>query len=214
MIVLLAFISTSLSAQQLRSIGVEVGGNLIEKISSSGVDSPNYSAGLNLEYEICKLLSINTGISYNKYGSHTHYTPFSDIPETRYDDMWNMTAYKINTYAIPLTAKINTKFFSLQIGAQGEKTIYQTPTVSVRPLAKEDVDFENYAQENLRAYNVSAIGGIVFKRNFGEKIEMWARPSAQYFFNPIYTNGGFADTNWAYSFKVGANYLLNNKTKK
>ena len=210
LIVLFATMSFSLSAQGIRSIGVEASGIVIEQISSSGTDGTNYSLGLNLEYEVCNLLSFVVGGKYNRYGVHTHYT--EPLPrqgnETPFAGMTQLSKYKINSYAIPVSAKINTKFFSLQFGAQGDWTIFQTPQKSFQPIPQEDIDFENYSQDDLRKFNISAIAGIQFRRMFGENIEMFARPSVQYFFNPIYTNGGFEGVNMAYSISVGANYLL------
>ncbi len=210
LVVLFTIMSFSLSAQGFRSIGVEASGMVVEQISSSGVNGTNYSLGLNLEYEVCDLLSFVVGGKYNKYGSHIHYTP-AVIPgseDPRPDSWTTKTQYKINSFAVPVTAKINTKYFSLQFGAQGDMALFQTPTVNNLPLPKEDLDFENYAQEDLRKFNVSAIAGIQFKRNFGSNIEMFARPSVQYQLNPFYTNGGFEDVKMIYSFAVGANYLL------
>ena len=186
---------------------------MVKEISSSGVNGTNYALGLNLEYEVCDLLSFVVGAKYNKYGSHIHYkdSPFNDeSPNTGWIEK---SMYKINSYAVPLTAKFNTKYFSLQFGAQGDMFVYQSPEVTQKVIAKEDLDFENYSQNDLRKYNLSAIAGIQFKRNFGDNIEMFARPSVQYMFNPFYTNGGFDDVKMVYSFSVGANYLLGVKHK-
>ncbi len=208
LVALFAIMSFSLSAQGFRSIGVEASGIVVEQISSSGVNGTNHSFGLNLEFEACDLLSFVLGAKYNKYGSHIHYTIPPNNDESPVGEMIQKSQYKINSFAIPLTAKINTKYFSFQFGAQGDMMIYQSPEVYFLPLPREDLDFENYAQSDLRKFNVSAIAGIQFKRMFGDNIEMFARPSAQYFFKPFYTNGGFKDVNMAYSFTVGANYLL------
>ena len=213
LVALFAIMSFSVSAQGFRAIGVEASGIVVEQISSSGVNGTNYSLGLNLEYEVCDLLSFVVGAKYNKYGSHVHYTDAPFRPESSFNDFTQMSQYKINSFAVPVTAKINTKYFSLQFGAQGDMFNFQTPEVKFLPLPKEDLDFENYSQDDLRKFNLSAIAGIQFKRNFGDNIEMFARPSAQYFFKPFYTNGGFQDVKMAYSFTVGANYLLGTKHK-
>lgn len=208
LVVLFAMMSLSLSAQGFRSIGVEYSGMVVEQISSSGVNGTNFSVGLNTEYEVCDLLSFTVGAKYNKYGSHIHYTTPPNIEESPFGEMTQKNQYKINSYAIPVTAKFNTKYFSLQVGAQGDMFNFQTPQVTYSALAKEDLDFENYSQDDLRKFNLSAIAGIQFRRMFGDNIEMYARPSVQYMFKPFYTNGGFEDVKMVYSFSIGANYLL------
>lgn len=208
LVVLFAISTFTLSAQGIRAFGLEYSGIVVEEISSSGVNGTNYALGANLEYEVCDLLSFTVGAKYNKYGSHIHYTTPPSNDESPIAGMTLKSQYKINSWAVPVTAKLNTKYFSLVLGAQGDMTIFDTPTESYLPIAEEDLDFENYAQSDLRKYNVSAIAGIQFRRMFGDNIEMYARPQAQYFLNPFYTNGGFKDVKMAYSVSIGANYLF------
>lgn len=207
--VFISCINNISSAQSTNLIGIEYGGMLIPKISSSGVHSSNYSFGIFSETEISNNWSIGYGLKYLKYGSHTYYDPLWGTALNGISEVLvSQQQYSIHNVGICITGKYRTKYAGVFVGIQPEKALFNGYTTTQRIIPLEDIRNENYPQNALRTFNVSLIGGFDFRRKFGERLEFFTKPSAQYFLKSFYNNEGFNDTRTAFHLTFGFNFIL------
>ncbi len=209
LIFLLTSNSNNILAQATNLIGIEYGGILIPKISSSGVNNSNYSFAIHSETELNSHWSIGYGLKYLKYGSHIYYKPIWGLVSGVRETLVEKQQYGIQNIGICIVGKYRIKSAGLFLGIQPEKASFNSIRVSHEVIPIVDIRRENYAQKELRSYNVSLIGGLEFKRKFGERFEFYTKPSAQYFLKSFYVHDGFKDTKIAFHLTFGCNFILN-----